>query len=550
MHDDNLRRLFQLSRIMRRRALLLALFALRCAFACRIGPPYRGVAVVQISVDDGKTLEKVRKALEAICEVRMLDPERGPLSLGVRRVLLTREQVALVWRLLPNGGVRVLYHDLAERLVEGDDGGDDGAVSLGYAATVDNTGGFGNSILDVTSAPTEVPIATSAPVEILGESFYKKYHDLNEYVARWRTINETYGEDVRMEIIGHSVEGRPLHLLRIGNTTSDNPHRVLIQSMLHAREWVTPLAATYTIERLAAIATGLDGSRELQALLSRVEVLILPLMNPDGFVFTRERDRFWRKNRSRSPLCNTSEIYSGVDLNRNFGVDFGGTKSTSFNSCDDLYTGTRAFSAPEADAIRRLALRTPGLRAHLDVHAYGQILIGPWVHTAAPPRTSAEIDRVGDAIAHALSAKGASYHYGRGINNGLYLASGTATDWFYARGVLAYGVELRPQMNEALGFELPTRQILPAADDTFRAVAVLVAHAGGAPLPTVGMVPRPVAGVEASDRAPAAGVVALSVAVVAVVLTAVTLLLLLARWRHRKAVAAVLEEGDDSVVSS
>jgi len=46
---------------------------------------------------------------------------------------------------------------------------------------------------------------------------------------------------------------------------------------------------------------------------------IIPILNPDGYVYTWTDDRAWRKNlfQGENPLC------TGVDLNRNSDVGFG-----------------------------------------------------------------------------------------------------------------------------------------------------------------------------------------------------------------------------------
>lgn len=70
----------------------------------------------------------------------------------------------------------------------------------------------------------------------------------------------------------------------------------------------------------------------------------MPVLNVDGFKYTLEKDRLWRKNlkpygRSR-----------GVDLNRNFASNFGGVGSSS-NPASYDFSGSHAFSEPEANVL-------------------------------------------------------------------------------------------------------------------------------------------------------------------------------------------------------
>ncbi|MCL4169454.1 UNVERIFIED_CONTAM: hypothetical protein GTU68_045553, partial [Idotea baltica] len=80
-------------------------------------------------------------------------------------------------------------------------------------------------------------------------------------------------------------------------------------SGVHPREWIAPAAALYLIKKLT----------ESASLTSQIDWYIMPMVNPDGYKYTWENDRFWRKTRSES---GTSGCY-GVDMNRNFDYHWG-----------------------------------------------------------------------------------------------------------------------------------------------------------------------------------------------------------------------------------
>jgi len=107
-----------------------------------------------------------------------------------------------------------------------------------------------------------------------------------------------------------------------------------IDGGIHAREWISPAAVTYIIDFLV------ENSENLET-----DYYILPVVNPDGYEYTFNSDRLWRKNRRKGSTC------AGIDLNRNFGYRWGG-KGTSKNMCHDTYAGKKPFSEPETDAIR------------------------------------------------------------------------------------------------------------------------------------------------------------------------------------------------------
>ena len=85
-----------------------------------------------------------------------------------------------------------------------------------------------------------------------------------------------------------------------------------------------------------------------------------------------------RKNQNHQKKC--SDKYSeGVDLNRNFGYKFGlDNEGSSNDPCDEAYRGKKAFSEPEARAIRDLTYKYPRIRSAMNFHAYGDLWIRPF----------------------------------------------------------------------------------------------------------------------------------------------------------------------------
>ena len=68
------------------------------------------------------------------------------------------------------------------------------------------------------------------------------------------------------------------------------------------------------------------------SIVDHVEFFIIPLANPDGYVYT-QTDRMWRKNRSRDKTA----CY-GTDNNRNWGYEWN-TGGSSGVSCAETYHG-------------------------------------------------------------------------------------------------------------------------------------------------------------------------------------------------------------------
>src|SRR4029450_12339336 len=108
----------------------------------------------------------------------------------------------------------------------------------------------------------------------------------------------------------------------------------------HAREWIAVMTPMYVADALVR-EYGRDA--RITAALDRVDFYIVPVTNPDGFEFTYTPppvgDRMWRKNRR-----NNGNGSFGVDLNRNWSVDWGGPNSTSTSPSSETYIGTGPFS--------------------------------------------------------------------------------------------------------------------------------------------------------------------------------------------------------------
>ena len=58
---------------------------------------------------------------------------------------------------------------------------------------------------------------------------------------------------------------------------------------------------------------------EVTSLMDTYDFYFIPIMNPDGYVFSWEMDRFWRKSRN----TNAGSDCFGTDLNRNYDNSWG-----------------------------------------------------------------------------------------------------------------------------------------------------------------------------------------------------------------------------------
>ena len=97
----------------------------------------------------------------------------------------------------------------------------------------------------------------------------------------------------------------------------------------------------------------------------------------------------WRKNRGSSKtLLNIISNCRGVDLNRNFGFNWGEdldllrANGGTPLPCLETFIGDSAFSEAESQAVRKVVLRySHRMVAYLSYHSFGQKIMYPWSYT-------------------------------------------------------------------------------------------------------------------------------------------------------------------------
>jgi len=296
-------------------------------------------------------------------------------------------------------------------------------------------------------------------------SWYDTYHNLDEIRAHYLALVSAYPSLSSFNAsIGSSIEGRTLFAVKIGSPTATK--KIYFEGGQHAREWIGHATTAYIAEQLlTTYAT--DPNTKL--LLDNIQFVIVPIVNPDGYVFTWASNRLWRKNRR----ANTGGSY-GVDLNRNWDDHWGGDGSSRIPS-SDTYHGTAPFSEPETKAASNYYIANGPYVGAIDYHSYSQLILRPYGWTTQPPPNEALAKLVGDGIRDTiLSVHNISYTSEPSWQ--LYYTSGTAQDWFYAAGKapLAYTIELRD--TGRYGFELPPDQIIPTGQENWEGFKFFAQH--------------------------------------------------------------------------
>lgn len=295
--------------------------------------------------------------------------------------------------------------------------------------------------------------------------WFEAYHSYADIKLWFEKLYESNLEDggTTMKIvksIGKSAEGRDIFAVHITNNPVGgalSKKMVYLQCLIHGREWISGSVCQFITSNLVTKARS---DLRIYNLLSRIEFVMIPIANPDGYSFTWTNNRLWRKNR-RGP---------GVDLNRNFN-DHWGAAGASNDPASNLYCGSSAASEPETQAIQNYLRRFKGrLIAAIDWHSFSQMILRSPGHATTPTKHDEYVRYASNAMARSMLVEN-NRQYKVLLSSELYKNSGSAIDWLYAQGVkYTVAVELPPSAearNSMAGFVWSPRDIKSVCEEAW-----------------------------------------------------------------------------------
>ncbi|XP_043849294.1 carboxypeptidase O [Dromiciops gliroides] len=291
---------------------------------------------------------------------------------------------------------------------------------------------------------------------------YKKYHPIEEIYKWMSQIEERYREVVTQHFLGVTYEARPMYSLKISKPTSTLKKIIWMDCGIHAREWIAPAFCQWFVRE---ILQNYKTDARISRFLRKLDFYILPVLNIDGYVYSWNNDRLWRKSRS----SHNNGTCFGTDLNRNFNISWCSI-GASKNCKSKNFCGTGPVSEPETKAISSfIEGKKDNILCYLTMHSHGQFILTPYGYTKKRPSSYDELIRVGKKTAKELKAKhGSNYRVGS-TSEMLYLLSGSSRDWAYDIGIpFSYTFELRD--NGTYKFMLPEDQIQPTCEETTTAI--------------------------------------------------------------------------------
>ncbi|CAH2229956.1 jg14028 [Pararge aegeria aegeria] len=295
---------------------------------------------------------------------------------------------------------------------------------------------------------------------------WNEYHRLDVIHDFLEGLNIEYPSICTVGMIGTSLEGRPLKILKVSNSNSSN-QAVWIDAGIHAREWIAPAVATYVANHIVRNFTTLPTS------ITNKDWYFHPVVNPDGYEHSHTGDRMWRKNRARHKgAC------MGVDLNRNFSYSWGG-KESSGNPENTFYRGPEPFSEPESRAMRDFILNSDiPFRVYITLHSYGQVIVFPFASKDEPCPDYVRLLEGATVMSKAIyETNGNTYKVGVS-RDVMYGAAGTSNDWSYGVAGIPYCylIELRSKKHK---FMLPKDEIEETGNEILNCVKALMEFLDG-----------------------------------------------------------------------
>ncbi|KAI1391289.1 uncharacterized protein F4822DRAFT_396231 [Hypoxylon trugodes] len=298
---------------------------------------------------------------------------------------------------------------------------------------------------------------------------------------------------VRMISIGKSYEGRDIAALKIGIPTSDTSKRgpggpkntILITGGIHAREWIS----TSTVNYVAwSFIRTIDEDPMIVKILEHLDIVFIPVLNPDGYKYSWEVDRLWRKNRQRTKM----QYCPGFDLDHAFGYQWDATDHQT-EPCSESYGGDQAFQAIEAaqlaDWARNETQNGVNFVAYLDLHSYSQQILYPYAYSCIdhPPNIEnlkevamnlAKHMRLsnGEVYTTATACEGAvasNMQEGRVRDKGrvrVEAGGGSAIDYIFHEFGARYSYQIKLRDTGSYGFLLPREYIIPTGEELYQAM--------------------------------------------------------------------------------
>jgi hypothetical protein len=286
-----------------------------------------------------------------------------------------------------------------------------------------------------------------------GRVQYRRLAEFSEDMKKLVAENPTLVKPITLPL--PTLEGRAVEGIEITeNVGAADGKPVFLQlGVHHAREWPSAeMAMEWAFE---LVNTFKAGNERTVGLLRKARVIVVPIVNPDGFNLSRESIvdagqaqvdpgfSYKRKNCRVTDGAIPAAGECGLDANRDKGTDpnrnyggFWGGPGASRSANSDTYRGAGPFSEPETQNIRAL-VSTRQVMTLITNHTYSDLVLRPPGFAAGPVAPDeALLKDLGDKMA-------AENGYTSQKGYELYDTTGSTEDWsYFTTGGLGYTFEI------------------------------------------------------------------------------------------------------------
>ncbi|KAI0004841.1 hypothetical protein F4779DRAFT_598986 [Xylariaceae sp. FL0662B] len=305
------------------------------------------------------------------------------------------------------------------------------------------------------------------------QSWFDAYHAYDDHITYLEDLQASFPENSELITAGSSFENRAIQGIHFwGSGGKDSKPAVYFHGNVHAREWISSKVVEYLAYQFIA---NYNNDTTVKDFVDSYDFYILPIVNPDGFVYTQTDNRMWRKN--RQIRSGTSAI--GTDVNRNWPYEWDG-EGSSTSPGSGQYRGEEAGDTPENTGIRELADQlgaNNGIKLYIDWHSYGQYILTPYGYScsATVANSEAQNQLAMDTAAAIAKSYGTRFTTGP-ICETLYVAAGGSNDYVtdVSKAEFGWAIELRDTGRN--GFVLPADQILPSCIEAWEGMKYLFAN--------------------------------------------------------------------------
>jgi hypothetical protein len=294
-----------------------------------------------------------------------------------------------------------------------------------------------------------------------GYDVYRSYDQQGGIRDELYALAKRYPAIVKLEVIGHTLQGREIIALKVtknANQLADGARpAAFYMGTIHAREWI----ATEVDRRLLHhFVDNYGKNAEITNLVNTRELWFMPVANPDGYQYTFDSERLWRKNLRDVNGDGQITAGDGVDLNRNYDERWNyDNEGSSTESASDTYRGTRPASEPETQAHQELIDRMK-FKFLVTYHSYGPLLLYAYGWQVQTPSFDDPlfVEYTGTDAHPAVEG------YDPGVGADLYTTNGTTDDYSYSKtGALSWTPELSEGC-DGCGFVFPDDEALVQAE--------------------------------------------------------------------------------------